>query len=137
MQDEPRNSPEISEGSDEKQLCIRCMVPNEPEAHFCAECGTPLTSYASTGPFESIFAEASVYRTAAETPRSFIVVLGIWMIFGAMALAGAGFILVASSVGWPFFVVGGALVIFSVMMLSKTTWNYVRGKVRGQRAPLE
>src|SRR3954451_837470 len=76
-QEIPKPSPE----SEEKQLCLSCMAPNEPTAHFCAKCGAPLSSYASTGPFESLFSEGAVYRQAAERPRSFIVVLGIWLIF--------------------------------------------------------
>jgi hypothetical protein len=61
---------------------------------FCAECGAPMTSYAAIGPFEHIFAEGHVYRQAAERPRSFIAVLGIWIIFGVMALAGAAMLFI-------------------------------------------
>src|SRR3954464_10914584 len=63
---EEQSNPEVAE---EKQLCANCMFPNYPEAHFCAKCGAPLSSYASTGPFESLFAEGHVYRQATEQPR--------------------------------------------------------------------
>src|SRR3954468_17407853 len=82
---EEQSNPEVAE---EKQLCANCMFPNYPEAHFCTKCGAPLSSYASTGPFESIFAEGHVYRQAVEKPRSLTVVLGIWILFGLMALTG-------------------------------------------------
>src|SRR6516162_1962936 len=86
----------------EKQLCVSCMAQNEPSAHFCAKCGAPLTSYASTGPFESIFAEGSAYRAAAERPQKLVVVLGIWLIFGPMALAGLLMVAMMRSAGFIF-----------------------------------
>src|SRR3954464_15103851 len=81
---EEQSNPEVAE---EKQLCANCMFPNYPEAHFCAKCGAPLSSYASTGPFESLFAEGHIYRQATEQPRKLVVVFGIWLIFGIPALA--------------------------------------------------
>jgi hypothetical protein len=113
----------------EKQLCVSCMAPNEPSAHFCAKCGAPLTSYASTGPFESIFAEGSAYRAAAERPQKLVVVLGIWLIFGPMALAGLLMVAMMRSAGFIFGVIGAGMAAFSMVMLWKTTRNYLaRGK---------
>src|SRR5687768_8487210 len=91
-------SPKPAE-SDEKQLCLGCIFPNDLPAHFCARCGTPMTAYAATGPFESLFAEGHVYRQAADRPRSLVVVLGIWLIFGPMALAGAMMLLIGRETG--------------------------------------
>jgi hypothetical protein len=79
-------TPQDSPGLDEKQLCISCLAPNDPSAHFCAKCRAPLSSYASTGPVEHLFAEGTVYRQAAQRPRKFIVVLGVWLIFCPMIL---------------------------------------------------
>jgi hypothetical protein len=105
------------------------MAPNAPTAHFCAKCGAPLSSYASTGPFEHLFAEGSVYRQAAERPRSFVVVLGIWLIFGSVALASI-FMIVAMPF-MPTFVFCGFLLAISIVMIAKTTRNYVsREKTR-------
>ena len=80
---------ESPEELSEKELCLGCLFPNEAGANFCAKCGAPLTSYASTGPFESLFAEGHVYRQAVNQPRRLIVVLGVWVIFGSMLLASA------------------------------------------------
>ncbi len=117
--------PQIPEQDDEKQLCVRCLAPNLPNDHFCKNCGAPLSSFASTGPFESVFAEGQVYRQAAEQPRSFIVVLGIWLIFGTAVLAG-GFVFV-----WAWgeqdildLVLTSGMILFSVVILAKTTRNY-------------
>jgi hypothetical protein len=112
----------------ERQLCISCMAPNDPSAHFCEKCGAPLSSYASTGPFESVFAEGAVFRKAAERPRSLIVVLGVWLIFGFTALGGV--LLIPSHRGDDFVsaIVGGVLLAISVAMIWKTTRNYLRRK---------
>lgn len=113
-----------SPAPEEKQLCIRCLAPNEPLAHFCAKCGAPLSSYASTGFLESAYAEGAVYRAAAERPRKLIVVLGVWMIFGAIALAGAVILAVSTEGGFHDKIIGAAMLAFSLVMIVKTTKNY-------------
>lgn len=106
-------------------MCTSCAVPNQPAAHFCAKCGAPLSSYAATGPFESLFAEGHVYREAAEHPRKLIVVLGVWLIFGTMALASTVILLIDCTVSFSVDTVFAAfLLIFSVVILWKTTRNY-------------
>lgn len=111
----------------EKQLCLSCTARNEPEAHFCAECGAPLTSYASTAPFERIFAEGSVYRKATDSPQSFIVVFGVWLI--CLPLAVGGLILLFSPVGGLFLsLISVLLICFSVTFIWKSTRNYLTGK---------
>ena len=119
----------------EKQLCIRCLTPNPPSANFCVKCGTPLGPYAFTNPFESNFAQGSSFRQAAEHPRNFLVVLGVWLIFGLMAMTGLFVIRLSQSsqdaaVMLKIFgdLVGLALVAFSGTMIWKTTRNYLATK---------
>ena len=125
MASEPEKNPEPPADSDEKQLCVSCMFPNELAAHFCATCGAPMSSYAATGPFEHLFAEGHVYRQAAERPRSFVVVLGIWLIFGTMALAGVALLFIGREVGIEYVVVGAFLLPISLVMIWKTTRSYL------------
>lgn len=114
----------------ERELCMQCMSGNAPGSHFCRECGAPLSSYAATGPFESLFAEGHAYRRAAEQPRRFIVVFGIWLIFGFTASAGAMLAFMSRDTGGPFGVVAGlGMVAFSVILIAKTTMNYRTGKL--------
>lgn len=123
-----QNSQPFTE-ADEKHLCVSCMFPNETFAHFCAKCDTPLSSYASTAPFERIFAEGHVYREATERPRNLIVVLGIWLIFGMMALSGVVFVVFGRCSGFLCVAVGAFLLVISLMVIWKTTWNYLaKGK---------
>ena len=53
----------------DSELCISCLKPNTPGTHFCGHCGTPLTSYAATAPFESILAEGDLWRKATTPGR--------------------------------------------------------------------
>ena len=136
MPSEPEQPSEPPAGSDEKQLCVNCMFPNEPLAHFCAKCGAPMSSYAATGPFESLFAEGHVYRQAAERPRSFVVVLGVWILFGTMALAGVAMLFIGREVGLQYVVVGAFVLPISLVIIWKTTWNYfTRPRVDERRDP--
>ena len=104
------------------------MAPNQPSANFCVKCGAPLTSYASTGPFERLFAEGSVYRSAAERPRKLMVVVGIWLIFGFSACTGVILIASMRDTGFMFGIFGAGLTALSIAMLWKTTRNYLAAK---------
>ncbi len=66
-----RSTPTPTARHDEQELeiCISCLKPNTPGTHFCEHCGTPLTSYAATAPFESIFAEGDMWRKAVSRGR--------------------------------------------------------------------
>src|SRR5690606_2496321 len=112
--------------ADERELCLACLTPNELSAHFCAQCGAPLTSYAATGPIEYILAEGYAYRRAVERPRSLTVVLGIWLLFGANVPAALLGIAVGSSEGAE----GRSMIALCVFMLAtslailwRATWS--------------
>ena len=91
-----------------------------------------MSSYSATGPFESLFAEGHVYRQAAERPRSFIVVLGIWLIFGAFALTGVLLVAVGRDSGFVWVLIGALLLALSLVMITNTTWNYFNGRKRDE-----
>lgn len=88
-----------------------------------------MSSYASTGPFESLFAEGFMYRQAAEAPRRFIVVLGIWLIFLPAGLLGLLFIPGFRAGDFGASVVGGTTSALSLLIIAKTTWNYFKNRV--------
>jgi hypothetical protein len=95
MSNNPSPMPEAP-GSQEQELCLQCLEPNPPGTHFCRKCGGQLTAYAATGPFEALFAEGNAYRRAAEQPQRFIVVAGIWLIFGIGAWTGINTVVASS-----------------------------------------
>jgi uncharacterized membrane protein YbhN (UPF0104 family) len=121
--------------SDQKQLCLSCMAPNEVSANFCSTCKAPLSSYASTGPFEHLFAEGAVYRQAAERPRKLFVVLGVWILFGTVMLSAIGWSIAVSSQSRSaveqiiFSLFDAAMAAVSGAMIWRTTRNYL-GKSR-------
>ena len=116
---------QLSEESKQKQLCVSCLAPNDPTAHFCVKCAAPLSSYASTGPFERLFAEGAIYRQAAQRPRSLVVVLGVWLIFGAMAAAGVLSFLTSWESSFLVAILCAGILSLSVVMIWKTTRNYM------------
>ena len=83
---------QASDRSEAVELCIHCLKPTGHRAVFCPHCRAPLGYIAGTLPFVSIFAEGFIYRTAVREPKSLPVVLGVWMVFGYMALTGALYI---------------------------------------------
>jgi hypothetical protein len=114
----------------EEQICTSCTAPNDPSAHFCSKCGAPLSSFATIAPFERLFAEGFIYRQAAERPRSFLTVLGVWVIFGVLGLGGLIIMIASSSAGAVLAIVTGvgfgvALLVISLTMIWKTTRNYL------------
>lgn len=132
MPGEPEEKSLESGEGEEKALCVSCMAPNEASAHFCVKCGAPMSSYAATGPFESVFAEGHVYRQAAERPRSLIVVLGIWLIFGMIAVGGAMMLFLGRETGLEYMIMGAFLLPVSLVMIWKTTKNYLGRRARAE-----
>ncbi len=122
----PDEIPESQPDSDEKELCLSCMFPNDPNTHFCSNCRAPMSSYAATGPFERILAEGHVYRQAAERPRKLIVVLGVWLIFVPMAIAGVTLIFIGRDEGLRYFFPGVFSLVISVAMILRTTISYFK-----------
>jgi hypothetical protein len=58
-----------NEAEAELEVCISCLKTNPPGTSFCRHCGTPLTSYAATAPFESLFAEGDFWRKAVRQAK--------------------------------------------------------------------
>jgi hypothetical protein len=82
-------------------------------------------------PFRVPFCRGHLYRTAAEQPRRLIVVVGMWIIFGMMALAGIMIAVMSWSMGSRFGALAGiGLLGVSVFLIGKTTRNYRKRPAR-------
>ena len=74
-------------GFDERPLCLHCMAPLRPDAHFCKRCMAPVSSYASFGAFtqgnyEAIWSAGWIIWKAMTTPNPRrIHVLGVVLVF--------------------------------------------------------
>jgi hypothetical protein len=74
---------------------------------------------------------------ATGNPRSFIVVLGVWMLFGSMLLGGVALCTEGLRDGLPGNALGGilfelAVIAVSAILILKTTLNYHRVKAAAQ-----
>ena len=65
-----------------KVLCHRCLVPNEPLADFCENCGAPVGKYTNYLPFPYLFSLGHTLRVGAdgEYKRSPITTLGYFLL---------------------------------------------------------
>jgi hypothetical protein len=124
------------------------MAPTSDAADFCAKCGAPLTPHASTDPVASIRSEMELYVQASEKPRNAIVLIGMWLLWGPVAIGGvlvllyfpylifftdtpSGIHSFGDAVGAIFalllilFILGGLFVV-AVRLLYPTTRNYFK-----------
>ena len=58
---------------------MHCLEEVPWDANMCVHCKAPLNFIASTDPYQSIHVEGFILRTAAEIPRSWWTVIGIWV----------------------------------------------------------
>ena len=124
----PPSAPSSGENQ-ERELCPSCLAPNHPGTHFCSDCGAPLSSYAATAPFVSLFAEGHAYRQAVEKPRNWIVLLGIWLLFGFFAAGGFVLLILGARADRLSVLLGGLMMmVVSVWIIARTTWNYATRK---------
>lgn len=135
------NTPATHPSDDERELCPQCMARNIPGTHFCTDCGSPLSSHAAIGPFEHLFAQGHVYRRATEQPRKFIVVAGIWLIFGPVAFLAAFLGLFEWQQGNRFgLLLMAVLFSVSLVLIVRSTANYISSrrttKATDRNAPL-
>jgi hypothetical protein len=131
MPNERQTDPDLSSPGDDGEeeegmpLCISCMTPNDPMRNFCEKCGAPLQSLGAMGPFEGIWGEGFVYRQATEKPRSLVIVLGVWLIFGTYAMGSVATLLSGWLNSAEERLFSAFWLFISVMMIWRTTLGYL------------
>ena len=123
----------------ETELCPGCLNENIPGTHFCRKCGSPLSTYAATGPWESIQAERHIFANAASNPQKPISVIGIWLIFGGMWAMGTFLTILCSEAitnpamvdGLPGLLAGLFFMFIGGFVTIRTTVNYLKRKGTG------
>lgn len=134
-----------SQPEDEKIVCVSCGLANYPQAHFCVECGAPMSAHSVNDPFDTIKADGWAVRKSQETPR-LIVLIGNWLLFSpavigipTIAVLWLRFILwegVRPDLIHQFMfyvlgpVVGGFWFYVSFVILRRTTNAYLLGRDR-------
>ena len=127
MTDNPSVESSRPSQAEENELCPGCLTPNAPATHFCTQCGAPLSSFAATGPFESLFAEGHVYRQTVEQPVSLLVVVGVCLIFGMISMVGLSLAFSSLHAGTLTGLLPGLFFIgIAVAVIAKSISNYSR-----------
>ena len=67
------------EAEPEQPICYHCFVPFREGVHFCPDCSAPLTTFATTGGIESVYAQAWCLGRAVHGPSNSLHVLGTGM----------------------------------------------------------
>lgn len=132
---------DIGAEADARPVCLCCLGELESDhSLFCPGCGAPVDGLSAMLPFEKIFAEGFVWRRAAESPRDWRVVVGIWLTIGpVVALLIPGLValwpgIVEPSVaepGDPLFAVALLLmVVIHLALIGRVTVNFFRNRQR-------
>lgn len=72
--------------NDGKVTCRSCGFANYSRAPFCVECSAPLEEPDEIDSSQSGRASRRRSRRSSEQPRSLVVVVGVWLLFGPIAL---------------------------------------------------
>ena len=140
---------------DELRLCPSCGKAVASDAHFCEHCNAPLTPHAATDPMGQIYSEGHIWRQAVKRASKPIVVTGMWLLWGPVALV-AGIILVifvwglfqvilgidqggnpdwfeVTFVWLTLFVVFGGMLCIAGVLLFRTTRRFIESRKSGNQ----
>jgi hypothetical protein len=106
-------------------LCPKCLLANSPTAAFCADCGAPIGMVATIDPIQQIHAEGFAYRSAVDGPPQLIIVVGMWLLFGPIILVTPFLLFGGIASGFPETAFFTLLAVGSVIILYRTTKNYI------------
>jgi hypothetical protein len=116
--------------TNESIICPSCQAVNRRFEAFCRQCGAPIGATATLDPLNVIRAETQLYDKVLESRPKLIVVIGVWLLFFPILLVclpGAIFLLIehSSAIGFVAFWFGIILSVVAVVMLYRTTKNYL------------
>jgi hypothetical protein len=106
-------------------VCPKCLRSNSTTAAFCADCGAPIGMVAAVDPIQQIHAEGFAYRSAVDGPPKLIILIGMWLLFGPLALMGPTLLIDGASNGIPKAILFNILSACSAIILYRTTRNYI------------
>lgn len=110
----------------ESQLCVSCLFPNLKMASVCKRCGVSLSAISTIGPLEQAYAEGHAFRQAVEGRPKFVVLVGIWLLFFPVFLLALVLMFTPGAGGLAPFFLGGALALFCLVMLYRSTRNFFK-----------
>jgi hypothetical protein len=121
----------------DEPVCPHCVRPIMAQQHFCPHCNAPLTSFATSGPYEQVLSQGYAVRAGVTRPANALVLFGMWLIFGPtliISIISVGGLLLAApeSMGRHAtarivgIIVAGFWIALAATILWKTTRNYRR-----------
>jgi hypothetical protein len=68
--------------AEDSPLCTHCLRPFRQGVHFCPRCSAPLTVFATTADYESVYAQMWAIGKALKYPRRALQVVGVAVLTG-------------------------------------------------------
>lgn len=129
----------------DEPVCPHCLRPVTGQYHFCSHCNAPLTSFATTGPYEQVLAQGYAVRTGVARSTA-LVLFGMWLIFAPtmlIAFISAAVLVFAVIDGMERhptarivgLAVSGFWFLLAATILWKSTRNYLRTQNEALRDP--
>ena len=123
-----KNDAEVEEPAPAVSRCLTCLSEQLPAADFCPQCGAPVSSYSVLTPFEATRAEGFVLVQAAAKPRSLVILIGLWLIYGAVGIVGFSLLVVGCTNSLLLCAFGAVFLWISGSMIVKTGRRYGQEK---------
>jgi hypothetical protein len=133
-------APTTINANDGEPVCPHCVRPITAQHHFCSHCNAPLTSFATSGPYEQVLSQGYAVHSGVTRPRNVLVVFGMWLIFAPtliIAIISAGGLLLV----WPENMtehdaargVGLIISVFWIVLAATILWKTTRSFLRLQK----
>jgi hypothetical protein len=108
-------------------LCLNCLQPHPPNAHWCESCGFPLGDTAAIDPLKEIYSRVWLLRKATSEKSSFIMLVGSWIVLSPTFFVYL-YHLAGPNTGW-FERIGSVFVVYvSGWYLHRITRNFLRNR---------
>jgi len=109
-------------------LCNNCRHRNEAAQEICEECGSPIGAWTSPSQLSGVLT-GNFHHQAVATPRKFVIVLGVWLLFLPAALVAIWqSIVFLSQQSFIMALMFACLAIWPIAVLRRTTKNYIEYK---------
>ncbi len=109
-------------------LCNNCRHRNEVAREICEECGSPIGSWTSPSQIDGVLS-GNFHHQAVATPRKFVIVLGVWLVFLPSVLVALWLTIVfLSQQSFIMAFMFACIAVWPIAVLRRTTKNYIEYK---------
>lgn len=109
-------------------LCNNCRHRNETTQEICEECGSPIGAWTSPSQLSGVLS-GNFHHQAVATPRKFVIVLGVWLLFLPSALVCCFYAIeLLTQQLYGMALMFACLAVWPIAVLRRTTKNYIEYK---------